>query len=344
MPVAAVKQERNQSVELCRLAAAVMVTFIHMAPSNPFGECIICLARIAVPFFFAISGYFSFGRDSAWAKHRLWSILKLNVYTSIPYCIWNYLKGWRGAGVLLFLREAVFRPGWFMEWFLLHVNPVAEHLWYLAAMVPCYLGLWLYEKFRERERNTCLYLTGFFMLILHFLLSALLPAYGLDIPYEICRNGWLMGIPLFLLGMFLHEYEQRIVGKFGLTTRKLLLLMAAGILLSLLQWGSFGMAEIFLGTIPELIALLLLLTAHPVLPGFLGWIAPRLGTFSTVIYVIHILFLEIYDFYIQAAAEARFPRGEPWLHPLLIVAMSLAAGILWEWLLRFWKGRKGKTA
>lgn len=340
MPATALKQERNQSVELCRLAAAALVVFIHAPLPDPLGGWVSCLARIAVPFFFAISGYFILGRDSTWISRRLVNLLKLNMYTSIPYFLWKYWAGWRGVGLLPFLREDVFPRGWFMGWFLRHENPAAGHLWYLAAMVPCYLGLWLYEKFREGESRKPLYLTGFFLLILHFLLSALLPAGGIPIPYPIYRNGWLMGAPLFLLGMFLREYGQRIIGKFRLTTRKLLLLMAAGIGLSVLQWRSDGLVEMFLGTIPELVALVLLLGAHPVLPSFLGRLAPRLGRVSTVVYVMHLLILELYESYIQGAAEVRFPRWESWLQPFLVLAASLAVGFFWEWVCRLWRERK----
>lgn len=333
------KKERNQSMELCRLVAAVMVVFIHVNLHKPFDEITDCLARFAVPFFFMLSGYFSYARDSRWIRKRLTAILKLNIYAAIPYYLWQYyLVGWH-VGLGRFLRYIVFPRGAFIQWLLESTHPAAGHLWFLAAMVPCYLGLWLYTRFREGKNYSQLYLVGLFLLSIQFVLSILLPANGIEIPFQTYRNGWLMGIPLFLMGMFLREYGEALTERFHLTTGKLVLLLAAGILLSILQWRSYGLTELYFGTIPELIGLMLLLAAHPVLPlGFLGRLTPRLGMVSTVIYVVHQLVLAVYEKYMQAwVLELLYPWG-PWAKPLLVAAISIAVGFLWEGFFRCVKG------
>lgn len=343
MAVEAVKTERNQSIEVCRLAAAILVIFIHDPLPEPVGGVINCLGRFAVPFFFMVSGYFSLHRDSRWAKTRLAYILRLDVYASLLYYLWEYILYWPGTSLWDYLRWAVFQQNALMEWLLRHVNPAAGHLWYLAAMVPCYLGLWLYSRFREGEPedNRPLYLTGFLLMCGCFVLSTLLPASGVAIPYQAYRNGWLMGVPLFLLGRFLHEFGEKLTEKFSLTTRRLLLIMAVGITLSLLQWRAYGITEVFLGTIPELMALLLLLLRHPILSSrFLGRLAPRLGRVSTIVYVIHLLLLEAYELWLQGWLSGRIGLWEPWLKPFLIAAAALGIGFLWDWLLAH--GKKGQ--
>lgn len=327
-------RERNQSIELCRLVAAIAVVFLHVPLPDPIGGWIGCMARFAVPFFFLVSGYFSFARDSAWAKRRLWQVLKLNVYATLPFLLWKYLGFYRGSSLLDFLRWEVFPKNAFMDWLLRHINPAAGHLWFLAALVPCYGSLWLYGKLREGEErnNHPLYLTGFFLMVIYFLFSTILPINGTAVPYMTYRNGWFLGLPLFLLGMFLHEHEETIKEKFHLTTRNLGLLILAGILLSLLQYRAYGTTEVFLGTIPEVIGLLLLLTSHPTLPGkLLKKAAAHLGRISTVLYIIHILILEVYETCILPIAS--LPAREPWLAPFLIAGISLVIAILWDWLL-----------
>ena len=332
MTVVTEKKEKNQSVELCRLAAAIAVVFLHTPVPEPLGGWINCLARFAVPFFFMVSGYYSLNRDSDWVKQRLIRVLKLNLYASVLYCLWKYRK--IQGSVLAFLHEQVFRKGILMDWLLRHINPMAGHLWFLAALVPCYFGLWLYVRFRKGKDNRPLYLMGFFLMWVYFALAFLLPVSGVTIPYETCRNGWFLGLPLFLMGMFLHEHEKTIVEKFHLTTRKLVLLTLAGLLLSLMQWRSYGTSEIFLGTIPEMIGLMLLLTAHPVLPGkHLKRITPRLGRISTVIYVIHMLLLEAYERNLLPWTEGFLGPWEVWLRPVFIAAASLAVAVAWDWLL-----------
>lgn len=336
MTVTVERKERNQSIELCRLAAAIAVIFLHVPLPERVNGYVNCLARFAVPFFFMVSGYYSFGRDSAWLKRQLWRVLKLNVYATIPYCIWRCWVYYDGTRIGEFIRWEFFRKGVLSDWIILHVNPMAGHLWFLAALVSCYLALWLYGKLREGENDAPLYLLGAFLMMGCFLFSALLPANEVLVPYKVYRNGWFLGLPLFLLGMFLHEYEETILEKFHLTTGKLLLLTAAGVLLSLLQYRDYGSSEIFLGTILEMIALMLLLTAHPVLPGkLLKGITPHLGRISTVIYVIHLLFLEAYQIYIRPQSENLLGHWEPWLRPFLIAAVSLVTAIAWDGLLSY---------
>ncbi len=345
MTVAAVKKERNQSVELCRMVAALAVVFLHVPLPEPVGSWVGCLARFAVPFFFMVSGYYSLNQSCDWLKRRLVSVLKLNVYAALPYYIWKYLAFYRGSAGMEFLRAEVFPPNVLMDWLLRHVHPGAGHLWFLAALVPCYAGLWLYVRLREGKarNNQPLYLMGLFLMGTDFLLSTLLPVNGMAVPFMVYRNGWCLGLPLFLLGMFLHEYEDTIVEKFHLTTGKLILLTGAGILLSLIQYKSYGTSEIYLGTIPEMIGLMLLLTAHPVLPrplGFLRWATPRFGRISTVVYIIHLLLLSAYEERFRVLAEARLGHWEAWARPFLIATASLIVAILWDWLLRRIKPQK----
>lgn len=345
MAIAIETKERNQSVELCRMIAAIAIVFLHIPLPDPVGSWIDCLSRFAVPFFFMVSGYYSFGRDSSWVKRRLINVLKLNIYASLPYYIWDYAMSWRDAGILSFVRRGILKKGIFIEWFLRHVSLVSGHLWYLAALVPCYLGLWLYVRFREGEtqNNKPLYLTGFFLMWVYFALGTILPVNEVIIPYEAYRNGWFLGIPLFLLGMFLHEYEKTIVEKFQLNTKRLILLIAAGVLLSLLQWRCYGVTELYLGNLPEMIGLMLLLTANPILPrslGFLRGAASRFGRISTVIYIIHILVKDMYDAYLLPRAAESLGVLEPWMKPFLVAIISFAGAILWDWLLRSIKIRR----
>lgn len=51
-------RSRIQSLECFRLIASMLVVFIHCEGSGEFGSIMNCLARVAVPFFFIVSGYF----------------------------------------------------------------------------------------------------------------------------------------------------------------------------------------------------------------------------------------------------------------------------------------------
>lgn len=57
------KLQRNQTLECCRILAAVFVVFLHVPFPGTVGKTVNCLARFAVPLFFAISGWFSYGAE-----------------------------------------------------------------------------------------------------------------------------------------------------------------------------------------------------------------------------------------------------------------------------------------
>ena len=70
---------RNLTLELCKLIAACFVVFIHVPFPAPAGEWVLCLARFAVPMFFAISGWYSYGAAPNKLLHRMVRVLALEL-------------------------------------------------------------------------------------------------------------------------------------------------------------------------------------------------------------------------------------------------------------------------
>ena len=70
-------QKRNETLECCRILAAVFVVFLHVPFPGLMGRTVNCLARFAVPLFFAISGWFSYGAKPEKLLRRMGKILLL---------------------------------------------------------------------------------------------------------------------------------------------------------------------------------------------------------------------------------------------------------------------------
>ena len=68
---------RNEAMELFKLLASVLVVFIHVKFPGTVGSVTVSLARLAVPVFLAISGWFSFGTKPERLLKRLGHILVL---------------------------------------------------------------------------------------------------------------------------------------------------------------------------------------------------------------------------------------------------------------------------
>ena len=91
-------KKRNNSIDLFRYVCALLVVIIHTEPfygGELRGLGIFLkefLARIAVPFFFAVSGYFLFlkiDRDGKAPLRSAWRLTKVYLFWSIPYLLLN---------------------------------------------------------------------------------------------------------------------------------------------------------------------------------------------------------------------------------------------------------------
>ena len=129
--------KKNQGIDQFRVILAMMVVAIHCLPLHrlwPDGDILITLTlfRIAVPFFFMISGYYVFSglatQNSYPTRQRVWSFIKkqLQVYL---------------IATLLFLPLAWYSGmprlnmplGTFIQTLL--VNGILYHLWYFPAII-----------------------------------------------------------------------------------------------------------------------------------------------------------------------------------------------------------------
>ena len=55
--------QKNSTLELIKLFASYMVVFIHVPFYGKYGDAIDAIARFAVPFFFLVSGFYSYQID-----------------------------------------------------------------------------------------------------------------------------------------------------------------------------------------------------------------------------------------------------------------------------------------
>ena len=215
---------RNQTLDCIRMLACSLVVFAHVPFPGAVGEWISCLFRFAVPFFFAVSGYFSFGVTAGKLTGRLVYLLKLNLFAIGISLLCELAAAWGSGGDPVYtLREAVPTVGQLAKWVFLHVNPFGGHLWYLTAAAVCYGIAALYTGFfgEEAPDYKMLYTAGFFLFLLRFAGADMLAFGDVKLPYWLFRDGTFLGFPMFAMGMFLKQYESRILSGYRLTAGKL---------------------------------------------------------------------------------------------------------------------------
>lgn len=330
---------RNQSMECARLIASFFVVVIHVPFPGAFGNLVSCLSRFAVPLFFAISGYFSYGADSRRLARRMGHIFRLNLLATALaiFCKYQRMSGW-DAGVLVKLQQLM--PTWdkLAKWLFLHVNPFSGELWYLTAIFFCYAGVWAFVRFLQKSQHDYrhLYRISLGLFLVRFAAGDLLRFAGVEIPFYIFRDGWFLGLPMFSLGLFLRQHQQQILSRCPVTAGIFLLLFAGSFVLSFLQWQLMDKPELPLGAVIQVALLILFTASHPRLESRAGWVdalVSRFGFLSTAIYILHYRILEDYTEFFLPRAQALLGTSEEWLRPVLIITVTLAVSILLQILL-----------
>lgn len=327
---------RNQAMECFKMVAAIFVVFLHVSfPSSKAQGLMFVLANDAVALFFVITGYFNFGADRKTLECRMKHLLRLYLVAILfTIAVGIITAGITGDGSAAFLI-----PRWdeIMNWLILQQDPRNGQLWYLTSACLCYLILYLYVRFfGDKPVNyRPLYYAAFSLFAVFLALGCLAAVAGMNVPYLLYRNGFFCGLPMFTLGIFLREYQDRILTNFNLTSGKLLALALAGFILGIMQYFTVGMGQAAMGTLLEIPALLLFMTYHPTVTkerGFLAACVGKFGAWSTYVYILHMQILSVYTRFCRPAMLTVFSENaEAWIQPFAVAALSLIAAIVFTW-------------
>jgi len=340
---------RNEMLECLRMVAMFFVVCIHFPFPGKFGATVSALARFAVPMFFAISGYFSFHARADKIAKRFWHLVKLNGL-AILICLFRVMAQavYNGGSVWESWRTIIPSVGTLGRWFFLHVNPFGGQFWYLTAVAFCYAILWVYVSFFGKDHIDYrpLYIVGTALLAIEFVIADVVRLYIENIPVYCFRNGWFLGLPMFCMGLFLHEHQQRIFENFRLNTRKILFIFLGATFLLIIQWQGYGDRELPLGAILQSAMLLLLVQKYPVLSKNSAWLKQVISTFgflSFSVFMLHMDYTYLYHIYFSPFVRKIIGvQLEEWLTPVIIYAATLAMGIVALLVVRSGKRIKNK--
>ncbi|MEG0546556.1 MAG: acyltransferase [Oscillospiraceae bacterium] len=209
------KTGRNCSIDIFRYICAVMVVALHTQPMEDFNETIgyifsEVIPRIAVPFFFAVAGYFYIGSmlsgKNTFVKHVKRLIIVYLSWSAIylPFFIISAVK--KQIPIMTFIKELLVS---------LFVSGISYQLWFFPALIyaVCITTL----IFKLKRIKILLPLT-----ILLYIIGCLGVSYykiGNQIPvlsilfnltfFARIRALFLMGLPFFSMGYLLYLFKEK---------------------------------------------------------------------------------------------------------------------------------------
>ena len=312
---------RYPLVDAARIAAFAGVLVLHVISPADVGITANILSRWAVPYFFMVVGFFSFGKEPGKLGKGLRHALFLALVAAGLYIVLQHYGLWWSGGALVtaeYLGQLALTPSFFVY----NSVPFAYHLWFLFSLVYVYAFYVLWES--------CGY-PRWALYVLAVLLFALrtnqFELAGSPEPLgdlgEVSHCWYYVGIPMFAAGLALRGLKER-----GVRLPVLLLVagLALGVWFSFAEYERFGLQEVYVGT--PIIAFCALgvctrfslpsLGRVPVLRQLLA-----LGSAPTMYaYVVHLVVLDWVRYLWPAEAASEW-----WTYGVTL-AISLGAGFV----------------
>ena len=315
--------KQNNTLNFLKGLACFAIVWMH-TNSGEFGnQIIVCLARFGIPVFFMVSGYFTYkekkvGYTKVLTK-KILHILKLIVIATLVYVIWQWVAGpliktVHIPNVLNSIERSVNSFNLF-NILVLNINPFCGILWFLNALLYCYL-IWLIIAKVKNKR--VIYILAIAILFIGIFTRAFIQ-YNHTIPEEIninyFRNWFFMGLPFFAIGHLIHDYQERIVKIFK--PKYMAVASIIGMVMSFAERLVVPL-EVFVGTVIVSVALFIFAVEKPNLIKIpiINRVGERLCFF---IYIAHIIIRDI--------VLAIFDKAEInnkvvlWIMPIIVFAL-----------------------
>lgn len=192
---------RNYSFDTLKFICAIFVIFIHTPQPEMWENYITPLVRCAVPIFFIISGYLTYGKkDIIHTIHK--RITKLLIVFGIVFLFYfSFSLIANGKGALEYLSILLSH-----KFILLNTVPCAMHLWYIVAYIYVLLIILMVEKFNLHK---WLFSTMPILLITALMIGKYSEIiFDNSFPANYTRNFLFTGLPFFTLGMIIKKAKQ----------------------------------------------------------------------------------------------------------------------------------------
>ena len=269
-------KQYNYCLDFIKGIACIFVVWMHCEFPGLLGIAVQAISRFCVPLFFMVSGYFCFNvsvgvNSSKKIKH----VAKIALYSSLFYLAFVGMQH-----IVFHNQDFEITTKRCFIWIIFNAPIIIEsQYWFLFALLYTYVFFFFIRK--HLSNQTLYYLAGS-LFVLYYVLAQGAHLSGFHVPNYIYRNWLIEGFPFFMLGHFLHEYQDRIHIKNNI----LLIVIVISTILCLperyLMGRDFG---VNICTPPQVIALMLYAIKNPYRNK---GVIQKLGKYcSMFVYILH---------------------------------------------------------
>ena len=222
------QKKYNYCFDYLKCIACIFVVFMHCEFPGVFGTAVQAISRFCVPFFFMISGYYSYNTSTESSKRKVKRIAKMTIYASVFYLIFALVQWALGQNINLVSKRDI------VLWILFN-RPVVivGQLWFLFALIYVYL---LYYIIQKKNLYKLAYCTIIVFIAIYIFFAQGMHMLGKDMPNFLYRNFLIEGFPLFMLGEWIHKEEN----KFNFSNKAIITVIVASTLMCFLERAVMG--------------------------------------------------------------------------------------------------------
>lgn len=254
------KQGRNLWLDLFKLCMCWMIISIHFVwetyPYHP-------IYRLAVPMFFAISGYYNYRQTTEDAKKVAVTFIKRSCRYMLVgfafYIAFDFIMCYIDNNGVGYYFTTLFYEDPLFEFFFLNrpITYSGAQLWFLIALFVVSLIHCALLKFGKEKWYR--YIVPATLLIQVFFGGYMRLFQDTDMPIRYTRNAWFMGLPFFGMGYLLAQYDFHKKRWY----KWLYLLLAVLFILLQVPEHKIVQTEVYASTIPAAAFTLLFFTSLP---------------------------------------------------------------------------------
>lgn len=205
---------RVEGLDIFKGICAFFVICIHTTLPGVIGGYLLSLTRVAVPFFFMVTGYFySEGKQIK----QISKLFKLFLWSNIAYLGWNIIIYALKKEPIDCLLRKTFSFSSLVKFIFFNESPWGGHLWYLGAILYVLLTIYFLKKIlRKNIALSTIKVAIFFLLVIDLIFGKYsLVIWNREFPLFCIRNFIFVGLPYFLIGICIkyskYEIENKIL-------------------------------------------------------------------------------------------------------------------------------------
>ena len=203
------EKKRYDSIDTFKIIGAFLVVCLHTLMEEPLNGYVKTIARIGVPYFFLVSGFFAYRAPEDWTKELRLKKMK-NVFKHV-WIMFGVDLVYAFSGIFLYehtLRETVMSLFHFS--FVTANFHVAGHLWFMRALICLEIGeLAFYDILHSKKLKYILLVVwalDLFLFKYSFLFGFTLQGAGVECLSKYIGTGFLY----YFIGWLIRQEETKI--------------------------------------------------------------------------------------------------------------------------------------